>query len=148
VFVVDTNILVYAANADCAEHARARQLLETWRAGPLPWFLTWNIVYEFLRVVTHARVLPRPWDAAGAWRFVDALLASSSVGLLVHEPGHAKVAESTLRDTQGLAGNLVHDFHTAVLMREHGIRRIYTRDQDFRRFRFLEAVDPLTTLPD
>lgn len=42
-----------------------------------------------------------------------------------------------------IAGNLVHDTHTAILMREHGIRRIYTRDTDFHRFPFLEPIDPL-----
>jgi uncharacterized protein len=42
-----------------------------------------------------------------------------------------------------LVGNLVHDAHTAILMREHGIRRIITRDVDFHRFPFLEVVDPL-----
>ena len=40
-----------------------------------------------------------------------------------------------------LAGNLLHDAHTAILMREHGIRRICTRDTDFHRFAFLEVVD-------
>lgn len=29
-------------------------------------------------------------------------------------------------------------------MREHGVRRIYTRDTDFHRFRFIEPLDPLT----
>jgi len=28
----------------------------------------------------------------------------------------------------------MHDTHVATLMREHGVRRIYTRDDDFRRF--------------
>jgi hypothetical protein len=42
-----------------------------------------------------------------------------------------------------LAGNLMHDAHTAVLMREHGIRVIYTRDTDFHRFPFLELIDPV-----
>ena len=42
-----------------------------------------------------------------------------------------------------LEGNLMHDAHTAALMREHGIRRIYTRDTDFHRFPFLEPVDPM-----
>jgi predicted nucleic acid-binding protein len=42
-----------------------------------------------------------------------------------------------------LAGNLVHEAHTAILMREPGIRRIVTRDTDFHRFPFLEIVDPL-----
>jgi predicted nucleic acid-binding protein len=43
-----------------------------------------------------------------------------------------------------LRGNLIHDAHTAILMREHGLRRIYTRDSDFHRFPFLEVIDPLT----
>jgi predicted nucleic acid-binding protein len=32
---------------------------------------------------------------------------------------------------------------TAILMREHGISTIYTRDADFRRFPFLQVVDPV-----
>jgi predicted nucleic acid-binding protein len=46
-----------------------------------------------------------------------------------------------------LSGNLVHDVETAVLMREHGIRRICTRDTDFHRFPFLEPIDPLVAGP-
>jgi hypothetical protein len=42
-----------------------------------------------------------------------------------------------------LAGNLMHDAHTAILMREHGIRRICTRDTDFNQLAFLEVIDPL-----
>ena len=44
---------------------------------------------------------------------------------------------------RGYAGNLLHDAHTAILMREHGIRRICTRDTDFNQFTFLEVIDPL-----
>ena len=33
--------------------------------------------------------------------------------------------------------------HAAVLMREHGVSRICTRDSDFRSFPFLTVVDPL-----
>lgn len=142
-FVVDTNILIYAANADCVEHARCRALVEGWRRGPLPWFVTWNIIYEFLRVVTHTRVLPRPLTATDGWAFVRAVLDSPSAGVLCHQARHAEIAALTLQESPALAGNLLHDTHTAILMREHGIRRIYTRDVDFRRFAFLEVVDPL-----
>lgn len=37
----------------------------------------------------------------------------------------------------------MHDLHTAVLMREHDISRICTRDSDFRRFPFLMVIDPV-----
>jgi toxin-antitoxin system PIN domain toxin len=143
VFVVDTNVLVYAADEAADEHRRCRELLEQWRPQSLPWYTTWNILYEFLRVVTHPRVLRRPWTAPAAWQFVEALLASPGVGLLVATPRHREIVALTLREIPGLRGNLLHDTHTAVLMREHGIDRIYTRDQDFHRFPFVEVLDPL-----
>jgi len=42
-----------------------------------------------------------------------------------------------------LGGNIFHDAQTAILMREHGVGRIYTRDTDFHRFPFLQAIDPV-----
>jgi len=71
------------------------------------------------------------------------VLAAPALGLLTETDRHAAVAEQVLRDLPHLSGNLLHDAHTAVLMREHGISRIYTRDTDFHRFPFLEVVDPL-----
>ncbi len=41
------------------------------------------------------------------------------------------------------AGNLFFDIQTAVLMREHGIKRIYTTDTDFLQFSEIEVVNPL-----
>ncbi len=145
--VVDTNVLIYAANSDAPEHARCRALLEGWRAQVTPWCLTWGIVYEFLRVATHPRVFRQPFAIDAAWRFVSALLASPSLMLLVQTSRHADVAAQTLADVPALRGNLLHDMHTAVLMREHGIRRIVTRDADFHRFTFLAVIDPLTGDP-
>jgi hypothetical protein len=142
-FVVDTNVLVYAADQSCPEHARCRALLERWRAQSLPWCATWGIFYEFLRVTTHPRVFRRPWSVARAWQFIEALLAAPALQVLDHSDRHAAVAAETLDEVPALRGNLLHDAHTAVLMREHGIRRIYTRDTDFNRFPFLEVIDPL-----
>jgi predicted nucleic acid-binding protein len=39
-------------------------------------------------------------------------------------------------------GNLVPDAHLAALLRQHGVRRLYTVDRDFRKFDFLEVADP------
>ena len=78
-----------------------------------------------------------------ALRFVSDLLASPGFEVLVATPRHAAVLTQTLSELPELRGNLVHDLHTAVLMREHGVSRICTRDADFRRFPFLSVVDPL-----
>jgi predicted nucleic acid-binding protein len=42
-----------------------------------------------------------------------------------------------------ISGNLIHDAQIAILMREHGIRQIFTRDIHFHRFSFIETLDPL-----
>ncbi len=142
-FVVDTNVLVYAADIRASEHARCRSLLERWRAQQGAWYLTWGICYEFLRVVTHPRVLRQPWTGPSAGAFLDALRQSPGLSVLVPTDRHASVLADVTAEIPGIAGNLWHDAETAVLMREHGIRRICTRDTDFARFPFVEIVDPL-----
>ena len=85
----------------------------------------------------------RPWTAPAAWEFVTALLASPGLAILIPTHRHTDVAAAVILESPHLAGNLVHDAHTAILMREHGIRRICTRDTDFNQFAFLEVVDPI-----
>ena len=52
-------------------------------------------------------------------------------------------ASRVVREMPEVGGNLFHDLHTAVLMREHGVSRICTRDTDSHRFPFVSVVDPL-----
>lgn len=145
--MVDTNVLLYAADSTSPAHDACRERIEAWRRQAAPWFLTWGICYEFLRVATHPRVFARPWSADAARGFLDALFASPALTLLVPTVRHADVQRQTLDELPDLRGNLMHDLHTAVLMREHGIGRIVTRDTDFHRFPFLEVVDPLRADP-
>ncbi len=143
-FVVDTNVLLYGVNKDAPDHVHCRKLLESFRAMATPWYVTWGIVYEFLRVVTHPRVLSRPFTPEQAWLFLHALFASPRLGILVETDRHRHVATEVFAEVPGITGNLVFDAHTAILMRENGIRTIYTRDTDFNRFPFLDTVDPVT----
>ena len=39
-------------------------------------------------------------------------------------------------------GNLVPDAHLAALLLQNGVRRLYTLDRDYRKFDFLEIIDP------
>jgi toxin-antitoxin system PIN domain toxin len=143
-FVVDTNILVYGADRDSTFHDRCFDQIEKWRKQSAPWYTTWGILYEFLRVVTHPRVFRKPWPAGKAWGFVEALLASPSLEVLIPGKRHAAVAAEVLNTLPFISGNLMFDTQTAVLMKEHGLKRIYTRDTDFFRFPFLEPVDPVS----
>ena len=141
--MVDTNVLVYAAHRGAPEHPQCRERLLAWRTQPEPWYLTWGILYEFLRVVTHPRVFRRPWSAGEAWSFVESVLAAPALSLLQETERHAAVLAELVGGVPQLGGNLVHDAHTAALMREHGVRIVYTRDTDFHRFPGIEVRDPL-----
>jgi toxin-antitoxin system PIN domain toxin len=143
-FVVDTNILIYAADGDSSFHSPCNKLLEEWRIQSSAWYVTWAILYEFLRVSTHPRVFRRPWLSAQALSFIEVLLASPSLGILIATERHASVLSEVMKEVPHLSGNLMHDLQTVALMREHGINRIYTRDTDFHRFPFLEPIDPVT----
>ena len=141
-FVVDTNILIYATDRKSPFHDSCRASLEQWRRQTGPWYLTWGIVYEYLRVVTHPRVLARPLSLAQAWSFVDSVLAAPGLEVLLPTTRHAEVLREIIDEVPQLAGNILHDTETAALMREHGIRVIVSRDVDFHRFPFVERRDP------
>ena len=142
-FLTDTNIFVQAAIRECPAHDQAADLVNEWASSAGPWFATWSIVYEFLRVVTHRSAFSRPLAFAEAWSFVEALRQSSSFSLLVETDRHADVLKDLVHEYPRLAGNRMHDLHIAALMREHGVREIRTADTDFHQFKFLHVVDPL-----
>ena len=141
--VFDTNVLIYAADEDSPLHPDCRDRISSAREDPSPAYLSWNICYEFLRVTTHVRATVTPWTPDRAWGFLSTLLASPGFQLLTPTERHAEVLGRTLEELPDLRGNICHDLHTAVLMRENGVSRIYTRDTDFHRFPFLTVIDPL-----
>ena len=66
-----------------------------------------------------------------------------SLGVLAPTARHPDVTAEVIEELPHLSGNLIHDANTAILMREHGVQRTYTRDTDFHRFPFVEPVDPI-----
>jgi len=141
--VVDTNILIYAINARDPDHLPCARLLQSLADGAVPWYTTWGIVYEFLRVVTHPRVLPSPLTAAAGWDVLERMMREGGLRVLAATPSHGRVLAELLAAMPEVRGNLMHDVETVTLMREHGLSRIVTRDADFHRFAGIEVVDPL-----
>ena len=142
-FLVDTNILVYAANTDAPEHERARHAVERWKQATERWLATWPILYEFLRVVTHRGLPARPLTMPEAWSFVRSLLNLPHFSVLVETDRHAAILQELIPEYPLVSGSVLHDFHTAVLMKEHGVTEIRSADTDFYRFHFLRVVNPL-----
>ncbi len=142
-FVVDTNIFLYAAIESFDEHTKARKCLEQWRTTSAVWHSTWSIFYEFLRVSTHPAVLKRPLTPPQAWSFLEAVLSSRGFSLLPETPQHGVHVARISGERRSVIGNLWHDAHVVALMREHGIREIMTADTDFHKFAAVRVTNPL-----
>ncbi len=139
---VDANILVYASNQGDPVHAQARQLVQVLATGPDLLYLFWPVVLGYLRIVSHAAILPRPLSPREAAGNVQALLRRGHVRALGEVEGFWELFRSTSRDQA--RGNDVPDAHLVTLMRQHGVRRIYSRDAGLRRYAEIEVVDPFT----
>ena len=142
--VFDTNVLIYSADEYSEFYLPCRNFLDATLHDREPAFLTWGVCYEFLRVATHPSVLRSPRSMREAWGFLENLLGAPNFGVLHPTQRHGDVLSEILDELPDLRGSISHDLHTAVLMREHGITRICSRDSDFRRFPFLTVIDPVS----
>lgn len=140
---VDTNILVYASNTADPLSTQADALVRRLAAGPEIVYLFWPTLLGYVRIVTHPAILPRPLGPREAMGNVEALLDRPHV----RSPGESDGFWPLFRAAAGdrTRGNDVPDAHLAALMRQHGVRLIYTRDRGFRRFDGIESRDPFVS---
>jgi toxin-antitoxin system PIN domain toxin len=137
---VDANVLIYASNTADPLYEPAVELVRRLADGPELVYLFWPTLMAYLRIVTHPAILPRPLGPRDAMRNVEALLDRPHV----RAPGEADGFWPIFRAAAGdrLRGNEVPDAHLVALMRQHGVRLVYSRDRDFRRFDGIDARDP------
>ena len=96
----------------------------------------------YLRIATHPGIFARPLAPNEAVRNIDALLRLPHVRVLAEDEGFWDVYRAVTRPL-AVRGNLVPDAHLAALLSQHGVRILYSSDNDFRRFDFLEVRNPL-----
>jgi toxin-antitoxin system PIN domain toxin len=143
VFVVDTNLLVYAADEDIAGQRQMQGVLLQWGSSPEAWYVTWSIVYEFLSVTTQRSVFKHPLTFSEAWSFIEELRNSPSFEILVETNRHAEIVRDLANEYPHISGGRLHDLHIVAIMKEHGIAEIRTADSDFHQFKFLRVINPL-----
>lgn len=145
--MVDANILVYAHNLDSPFHDGASRLL-TRLIQEGGFTATSLILFEFFAVITNGRKVEAPLSAETALSVVKDCVESERIDVLESVCDRlfwnwlAKYAASTKRYQ-------VYDASIAYAMHINGISTIFTKNvRDFKKFEFLEAVDPIRDVAD
>ena len=137
---IDTNILVYALDADAPQHAASRALLEAARDSSTTLYVTSQILCEFYSIVTNARRVLRPRSSDDALHAISGLLAFLHV---LPIPARTVEGWMDLLRRHPVTGGDVFDLQIVATMQANGIRRIYTfNGDDFRAFAELAVVSP------
>jgi toxin-antitoxin system PIN domain toxin len=90
------------------------------------------VLLAFLRIATHASIMPAPLSIEQATDQMNDWLSAPGAIVLDPTSRHASVLTGLMRESRS-PGNLVNDAHLAALAVEHGAR-IVSHDHDFHRF--------------
>jgi uncharacterized protein len=141
-FALDTNILLYASDSGSPHHQKARGFLEECMRKEELFCLGWPTVMGYLRISTHPSIFNQPLTPAEAMENIGTLLNLPHMRFLSEEEGFWDIYRELTADVP-TRGNLVPDAHLAAILRQHGVKKLYSHDRDFLKFAFLDVRDPL-----
>jgi toxin-antitoxin system PIN domain toxin len=142
--VLDANILLYAYDADAAQHRLARTFLEEVLSAPEPIGFPVQSISAFLRIMTHPGLHGARFSLRETVEIVEEWLQLPQVRLLTPGERHWTVFRRMLLEGHA-AGRLVTDAHIAATTIEYG-GELQTNDRDFTRFPGLRWKNPLAKL--
>jgi toxin-antitoxin system PIN domain toxin len=96
----------------------------------------------YLRIATHPSIFGQPLTPDEAMANMGTLLSLPHVRFLSEEEGFWDIYRDMTSEVP-TRGNLVPDAHLAAILRQHGIKKLYSHDRDFLKFAFLDVRDPL-----
>jgi toxin-antitoxin system PIN domain toxin len=143
-FAVDANLLLYASDRESSLHTKAIELLDEIAMGPELAYLFWPVAMAYLRIATHPAIFARPLSHADARANLESLLALPHVQAAGEDEAFWS-RFTDVADDVAPTGNLVPDAHLVALMLANGVRTIWTRDRDYRKFIGIRVHDPFAS---
>ena len=141
-FLIDSNILIYAKMGDDDEqHLASRWLRETLTNKEHFVCVCETSILSFLRITTNKRIYETPLTVNDAKKFINDLLGHPGVRILRPLSGHYAELVGFMEKFD-FTGNQVMDAHLAVLAKGRGAILV-TRDEDFKEIPYLKKINPL-----
>jgi toxin-antitoxin system PIN domain toxin len=146
VIAVDTNLLLYAHRAGCAEHKAARQAIEDAAKDSDGWGIPSPCLLEFWSVATHPASIGGGSSPADARRFIEALMETAGATILSPPPALAPRCMQ-LAEQLDVRGPRIFDLQIGLAALDAGVTEIWTHDAGFIALPGLKVRDPLAGTP-
>ena len=138
---LDTNIIIGIMVASSSFHEEAMRGLDNLSDDLCT---TPTNIGETLRILTHPKVFASPLKIGKAISALSDLIESYSIRILEEDTNWWKSLVEIEKQIPGLKGNEVFDARIAICLKQHNVRRIFTRDSDFKKYSFLRTVRPIS----
>jgi len=135
---VDTNILIDLLVINQPGHEAS---WETFKKFDSPMAITSVNLSEALQLLTHEKVFPNPMSVSSAVSTISSFLSCYDI-MVVQDAGGwwCQLPELVEQHTPDLQGNDMFDAQVAYCLKYNGIKIIWTKDSDFRKYPFLKIV--------
>jgi hypothetical protein len=141
---LDTNILLYAINKDCAEHEPCAALVRKALGESEKWIIADQVWFELYRLLRNPAVLARPLEASAA---------AATISWYRNRSGwlHCAWGIEMMGQLEGVWKNdsfsarRSFDLILALTLRANGVREFHTRNiKDFEDLGFFDLSNPLS----
>jgi predicted nucleic acid-binding protein len=134
---LDTNILIGIMVASSSFHEEAMKGIENLSDDLCT---TPTNIGETLRILTHPKVFAAPLKIGKAISALSDLVDSCDIRILDEDTNWWRSLSEIEKQIPGLKGNEIFDARIAICLKQHNVRRIYTRDSDFKKYSFLQSI--------
>lgn len=134
---IDTNVLIGIMVSSSTYHA---EIMDGLNNLDDELCTTPTNIGEVLRLLTHSKVFSSPLRLEKAIDSLSLLIEAYDIRILDEDTNWWKDLAEITKQIPGLKGNEVFDARIALCLRQHKVKRIWTRDADFKKYSFLQVI--------
>lgn len=135
---IDTNVLIDLLVESQPDHQKSTDHLKKIKE---PLAICTTNVSEVLRLLTHPQVFSKPLRMQQAIELLQSWIEVFEVEILQEPEDFLDRLKTVVKEEiSDLIGNEVFDAKIAITLYYCGVRRIWTKDSDFKKYSFLEVI--------
>ena len=145
-YLIDSNILIYAGNEDSEYHTRASEVMRKMSVGEIQACIAYQSLYEFYAVITDPKRVEKPVSLQTAREATEQYMKARNIRKIHPLRTNLRNVVVLLRKYE-ISKQNIFDLVLVATMMDNKVTGIYTNNEvHFRRFDFLEVVNPLQSV--